>query len=54
MSGPDLALLIAVVLLENFGYRQVVSWWGCLGTAQVLTGTGGGWGVMKRRAFKSA
>ncbi len=54
MSGPDLTLLIAVVLLENFGYRQIVSWWGCVGTAQALTGTDGGWGVMKRRAFKSA
>jgi cellulose synthase/poly-beta-1,6-N-acetylglucosamine synthase-like glycosyltransferase len=54
MSGRDLALLIAVVLLENAGYRQIVSWWGCVGTAQVLTGKGGGWGVMKRRSFKNA
>jgi cellulose synthase/poly-beta-1,6-N-acetylglucosamine synthase-like glycosyltransferase len=51
MQGRDLALLIAVVLLENVGYRQVVSWWGVVGSIQSLTGTGGGWGVMKRRAF---
>jgi hypothetical protein len=38
--------------LESFGYRQVNSLWGCLGTMQALTGKGG-WGMMKRRAFQA-
>jgi cellulose synthase/poly-beta-1,6-N-acetylglucosamine synthase-like glycosyltransferase len=52
MRGPDLVLLVAAAILENFGYRQVNSWWGCVGTWQSMTGKGG-WGVMKRQAFKT-
>jgi cellulose synthase/poly-beta-1,6-N-acetylglucosamine synthase-like glycosyltransferase len=52
MRGRDLVLLVAVVLLENCGYRQVNAWWGCVGTVQAMTGKGG-WGEMKRRAFVS-
>ena len=52
MRRGDLALLVVVAILENFGYRQVNSLWGCLGTVQALTGKGG-WGPMKRRAFRS-
>lgn len=51
MQGGDLFLLVAVVLLENCGYRQINSWWGCVGTIQSLSGKGG-WGVMRRRAFQ--
>ena len=51
MRGGDLVLLVVVAVLENVGYRQINSWWGCVGTWQALTGTGG-WGVMKRSAFK--
>jgi cellulose synthase/poly-beta-1,6-N-acetylglucosamine synthase-like glycosyltransferase len=50
MRGRDLALLCAAALLENVGYRQINSWWGCVGTIQAMIGTGG-WGRMKRRAF---
>ena len=50
MRRGDLALLVVVAILENFGYRQLNSLWGCLGTAQALTGKGG-WGSMKRRAY---
>jgi cellulose synthase/poly-beta-1,6-N-acetylglucosamine synthase-like glycosyltransferase len=50
MRGRDLALLVAAVLFESCGYRQVNSWWGCVGTVQALSG-GGEWGVMKRRTF---
>jgi len=50
LRGRDLALLCAAALLENVGYRQLNSWWGCVGTFQALTGKGG-WGPMKRRAF---
>jgi cellulose synthase/poly-beta-1,6-N-acetylglucosamine synthase-like glycosyltransferase len=52
-TGRELMLLLAIVLVENFGYRQLNAWWGCVGTAQSLTGKGG-WGVMKRQSFKSA
>lgn len=52
MTGHDLLLLVVVALVENLGYRQLVSWWGCVGTLQAITGKGG-WGVMKRRAFES-
>jgi len=53
MRGTDLILLVLVVLLENCGYRQVNSWWGCIGTYQSLTGKHG-WGQMKRKAFEAA
>jgi len=50
LRGRDLALLCLAAVLENFGYRQLNAWWGCVGTVQALTGKGG-WGPMKRRAF---
>ena len=52
MRGPDLALLVAVAILESFGYRQLNSLWGCVGTVQAMTGKGG-WGSMKRKAFRT-
>jgi len=52
MRGRDLILLVAAAILENCGYRQLNSLWGCVGTFQAITGKGG-WGVMKRRAFES-
>jgi cellulose synthase/poly-beta-1,6-N-acetylglucosamine synthase-like glycosyltransferase len=51
MHGRDLTLLVAVAILENFGYRQMISWWACVGTVQVLAGKRG-WGVVKRRVFE--
>lgn len=51
MRGRDLLLLVTVAILENFGYRQLNSWWGVVGTAQAVSGRGGGWGVIKRRGF---
>jgi cellulose synthase/poly-beta-1,6-N-acetylglucosamine synthase-like glycosyltransferase len=50
MRGRDFALLLTIALLENIGYRQLNSWWGCVGTVQAMTGKGG-WGPMTRRAF---
>ena len=50
MRGRDLALLIAAVVLENCGYRQINAWWSCVGTIQAIRGQTG-WGVMHRRAF---
>jgi cellulose synthase/poly-beta-1,6-N-acetylglucosamine synthase-like glycosyltransferase len=52
MRGSDLGLLVAVAMLEGFGYRQLNSLWGCLGTAQALTGKAG-WGSVKRQAFRT-
>ena len=61
------ALCIVAVLVFAFGLQfalryvepgddswlgQLVSWWGCVGTVQAMTGKSG-WGVMKRRAFES-
>ena len=50
MGGRDLVLLVAVVLLESCGYRQMNAWWGCVGTVQAARGQAG-WGVIKRRTF---
>jgi cellulose synthase/poly-beta-1,6-N-acetylglucosamine synthase-like glycosyltransferase len=52
MRGRDLVRLVAVVLIECVGYRQLNAWWGCVGTIQAITGKGG-WGPMKRRAFQT-
>lgn len=52
IRGRDLALLVAVAILESFGYRQVNSLWGCVGTVQAMTGKEG-WGSMKRKAFRA-
>jgi len=41
-----------LAVLESFGYRQLNSLWGCVGTVQALTGQGG-WGSMKRKAFRT-
>ena len=46
----DLALLLAAAVFESAGYRQLNSWWGCVGTWQAATGKGG-WGPMTRKAF---
>jgi cellulose synthase/poly-beta-1,6-N-acetylglucosamine synthase-like glycosyltransferase len=50
MRNRDLALLFAAAILENAGYRQLTSWWACVGTVQAMTGKRG-WGPMTRRAF---
>ena len=50
LRARDLGILLAAAILENVGYRQLNAWWGCVGTAQAITGKGG-WGPMTRRAF---
>jgi hypothetical protein len=50
--GRELAMLVVVAILESFGYRQLNSWWGCVGTVQALSGRGS-WGAITRRAFES-
>jgi len=51
LGGRDLVLLITVAILENFGYRQLNSWWSCVGTIRSLTHKQE-WGVLKRRVFE--
>jgi cellulose synthase/poly-beta-1,6-N-acetylglucosamine synthase-like glycosyltransferase len=46
----DLVPMLAAAVLENFGYRQLNSWWGCVGTLQAVTGRGK-WEPLTRRAF---
>jgi cellulose synthase/poly-beta-1,6-N-acetylglucosamine synthase-like glycosyltransferase len=43
----ELAALGLAALVENLGYRQLLAWWGCVGTWQTARGTGG-WGAIKR------
>jgi len=50
LNPRDLALLVTSAILENAGYRQLNTWWGCVGTLQAMTGKTG-WGPMKRKAF---
>ena len=52
MRGRDLVILVVVATLESFGYRQLNSLWGCVGTVQALTGKSG-WGSMRRKAFRT-
>jgi cellulose synthase/poly-beta-1,6-N-acetylglucosamine synthase-like glycosyltransferase len=51
LNGRDLIVLVIAAILENCGYRQLNSWWGCVGTVQALTGRQG-WGVVKRQVLK--
>jgi cellulose synthase/poly-beta-1,6-N-acetylglucosamine synthase-like glycosyltransferase len=46
--APELAALGLSAFMENFGYRQLTAWWGCVGTWQTLRGQGG-WGSIKRK-----
>jgi cellulose synthase/poly-beta-1,6-N-acetylglucosamine synthase-like glycosyltransferase len=49
-SPGDLLTLTLVAIIENFGYRQITTWWQLQGLWQWATGTGGGWGTMTRAA----
>jgi hypothetical protein len=46
----DLLSLIAVAVMENFGYRQVNNWWRVVGWWQFARRKQG-WGEMKRKGF---
>jgi len=45
---PRHLLLLFAVLIENFGYRQINSWWRLIGIARWLRGGKAKWGEMKR------
>jgi hypothetical protein len=46
----DLLRLAAYGVLENFGYRQIATWWRIVGVFDYFRGRQG-WGVMKRKGF---
>ena len=46
----DLLLLVAVAVLENFGYRQINSFWRLRGLVNYFRGQTG-WGTLKRKGF---
>jgi cellulose synthase/poly-beta-1,6-N-acetylglucosamine synthase-like glycosyltransferase len=46
----DLLRLVAYGVLENFGYRQLTTWWRLVGVVDYFRGRKG-WGTMKRRGF---
>jgi len=52
-SARALAILAAVAVLENFGYRQLSQLWRLRGWYQFLSGKKG-WGAMQRREFERA
>ena len=47
----DLALLALVVVAENFGYRQLNSWWRLVGLYRWAAQTESRWGEMKRKGL---
>ena len=46
----DLFRLAAYGVLENFGYRQLATWWRIVGIVDYFKGKQG-WGTMKRKGF---
>jgi cellulose synthase/poly-beta-1,6-N-acetylglucosamine synthase-like glycosyltransferase len=49
--GKQLAMLGLVVILENFGYRQLNSWWRLTGLWRWLVQKESTWGAMKRKGM---
>jgi len=49
-SGRDIFILIISAILENFGYRQLVSWWRVLGSFKALKNQAE-WGKPERKGF---
>jgi cellulose synthase/poly-beta-1,6-N-acetylglucosamine synthase-like glycosyltransferase len=47
----QLALLAVVVVVENFGYRQLTSWWRLVGLWRWATQREARWGDMKRKGL---
>jgi cellulose synthase/poly-beta-1,6-N-acetylglucosamine synthase-like glycosyltransferase len=48
----DLLLLIGLGIIENFGFRQLTTWWRIKGTYDFLRGKSG-WGAMTRTGFST-
>ncbi|HJZ75241.1 MAG TPA: glycosyltransferase [Vicinamibacterales bacterium] len=49
----DLLVLAVVGIVENFGYRQLTTWWRFRGMVDYMKGKSG-WGTMTRRGFSAA
>lgn len=49
-----LVTLLLTATIENFGYRQISSYWRMKGLFQHFTNKKASWGVMERRGFKTA
>lgn len=49
----DLLVLAGFAVLENFGYRQLTTWWRVRGTIDFLRNKQG-WGTMTRKGFAKA
>ena len=47
----DLAVLALVVVIENFGYRQLNSWWRLIGLFRWAAQSESKWGEMKRKGI---
>ncbi|WP_312510929.1 glycosyltransferase [Massilia sp.] len=47
--GKQLLALGAIVILENFGYRQINAWWRLIGMWRWATQREASWGAMQRR-----
>ena len=46
----DLFILFAAALFENFGYRQIITWWRFKATIEYMFGDRG-WGKMEKKGF---
>ena len=49
----DLLRLVAFGVIENFGYRQLTTWWRVRGIVDFLRNKQG-WGTMTRKGFTQA
>ena len=47
----QLAVLAAVVVAENLGYRQLTTWWRLVGLYRWATNRQSTWGQMKRKGL---
>lgn len=50
-KGSQIALLALVVIAENFGYRQLTTWWRLIGLYRWATNRKATWGAMKRKGL---
>jgi cellulose synthase/poly-beta-1,6-N-acetylglucosamine synthase-like glycosyltransferase len=47
--ASQLAMLVLVAVVENLGYRQLVTWWRLIGLTRWLRGAQSSWGTMTRK-----
>jgi cellulose synthase/poly-beta-1,6-N-acetylglucosamine synthase-like glycosyltransferase len=47
--GSQFAALVLVAIVENLGYRQLVTWWRLVGLTRWLRGAKSSWGTMTRK-----